>query len=138
MKKNILKHIEETVCRLKPSTAHGVGVFAIKDIPLNTNLFPEHEAEEWFPYSDDELSHLDEEVRNMVADFFTKQDGYTWISRSFNNINIGWFLNHGDNPNVDYDLKKDTFITTEKVKKGEELLINYKIFKSCETFKGNT
>jgi len=128
MKKDILKHIEKTMCRLRPSSAHGVGVFAIKDIPSNTNLFPDHEEEEWFPFSDDELSHLDEEVRDMVADFFTKQNGHTWVSRSLNNINIGWFLNHGDAPNADHDLKKDTFITIKKVKKGEELLIDYNKF----------
>ena len=128
MKKNILKHIEKTVCRLRPSSTHGVGVFAIKDIPRNTDLFPDHQEEEWFPFSDEELEHLDEETRTMISDFFTKQNGYTWISRSLNNINVGWFLNHSSVPNVDHDTKKDTFITIKQVKKGEELLIDYNQF----------
>lgn len=127
-KKSILTQIEQTTCRIKPSNVHGVGVFAIKDLLPNTNLFPEHEKEKWFSYSDEELSHLDKEVRKMVADFSAKQDGYTWISRSLNNMNISWFLNHSDNPNVNHDLKQDAFITTKKVKKGEELLVNYKTF----------
>jgi SET domain-containing protein len=128
MKRDILKHIEKTTCRLKPSGTHGVGVFAIKDIPTNVNLFPDHKEEEWFPYSDEELDHLDKEVRTMISDFFTKQNGHTWISRSLNNINVGWFLNHSDTPNVDHDTTRDSFITIKKVKKNEELLIDYNKF----------
>lgn len=39
-KKVLLKNLQNDIyCRIKPSKKHGVGVFAIKDIPKNTNPF---------------------------------------------------------------------------------------------------
>jgi len=37
--KLILKRLEQVYCRLAPSPIHGIGIFAIKDIPKGTNPF---------------------------------------------------------------------------------------------------
>jgi hypothetical protein len=37
--KLILRRLDKVYCRLGPSSVHGVGIFAIKDIPLGTNPF---------------------------------------------------------------------------------------------------
>ena len=42
IKQTILEHLKNNIyCRLKPSKIHGVGVFAIRNIPKNTNPFKE-------------------------------------------------------------------------------------------------
>lgn len=56
-KKNLLKNLKEkTFCRLGVSK-YGVGVFAIKDIPMETELFEDYrtlgylkDVEEQFPF----------------------------------------------------------------------------------------
>jgi len=35
----VLDLLRQTWVRIKPSDAHGVGVFTIRDIPANTNIF---------------------------------------------------------------------------------------------------
>src|ERR1700722_14347341 len=38
--KKLIKDLEENVyCRLQPSKVHGIGIFAIRDIPKGKNLF---------------------------------------------------------------------------------------------------
>jgi len=39
MDKLTLKRLEKVYCRLAPSSVHGVGIFAIKDIPKGINPF---------------------------------------------------------------------------------------------------
>jgi len=40
LKKKLIKNLENDIyCRIKPSKKHGVGVFAIRDIPKGINPF---------------------------------------------------------------------------------------------------
>jgi len=62
--------------RLKPSKIHGVGVFAIRDIPENTPVFnPEEPVEEEFIVSKKEVKKLDPEVQKLYQDFCVDQGG---------------------------------------------------------------
>lgn len=135
MKKLLIKNLENDVyCRLKPSKKHGVGVFAIRDIPKNTDPFKltgsKCENEKVLSIKKEELKNVHHEVKKMVRDFYHEEDDTFHIPyKGINGNNISYYLNTTDNPNVGFISKKDcsmvVFITIRKIKKGEELLINY-------------
>jgi len=90
----------QTWTRIKPSSLHGVGVFAIKRIPPDTNIFPE--CEDFF--SAESVSHLDEldpAVQKMCKDYFYHDETQIFLpwNRTLNQINISFLLNYSDNPN---------------------------------------
>ena len=109
--------------RLGPSK-HGIGVFAIRDIPLGTRLFvgdtgetvaiPRHQVDEI----------LDDEIRRMYIDFCPLVDGHYIAPVDFNQITMGWYLNHSANPNVAV-LADMTFVASKFIAKGTELLTDY-------------
>jgi SET domain len=125
MKKISSQHLphRNLYTRIMVST-NGVGVFAIRDIPEGTRLFvgdaggtvaipvPEVEA------------IADEEVRRMYTDFCPVVNDCFVAPRDFNQITMGWYLNHSAEPNVaaSNDLQ---FIASRFIPKGEELVSDY-------------
>lgn len=105
--------------KLAPSDVHGVGVFALKDIPAETKLhaldFPVRYD---LPY--EEFDKLDEEVAEYIVN--------SWPSVTmgapffFPYTNIQAFMNHNDNPN--YNNLDDTI--TKDIKAGEEIFEDYR------------
>lgn len=138
MKKALLKNLHEDIyCRIKPSKKHGVGVFAIKDIPKNTYPFKltgskcvKHKI---INISEDEVNKLHPEVKKLVNDFYHNEDGEFGIPYSgLNSNDISFYMNTSDKPNIGFEYNKSctmvVFKTLRKIKKGEELLINYDDF----------
>ena len=138
MKKSLLKNLKNDVyCRIKPSKKHGVGVFAIKDIPINTNPFKmtckECIKQRVLNVSKDDVNKLDPEVKKMVKVFYHEQDEVFGIPYcGLNGNNISFYLNTSKKPNVGFksiiNCSMVVFNTNRKIKKGEELLINYDEF----------
>ena len=126
----------ETVCRpphfgvltrIRPSSIHGVGVFAIRDIPEGTYLFSEDNSKVvWVDKS--EFTFESEEVRLLYKDFcIIKKDKYG-CPDNFNNLNVGWYLNESkDGPNVRCNDEYD-FYALRDLKKDEELTVDYSTF----------
>lgn len=118
--------------KLKPSRIQGVGVFAIKDIPIGINPF-----EIWkgksnrYPITELELKSLPMELYNHIKDVFlygpefpSNTDTYVTLTNGCHWIYTTpyYFINSGfDTANID----KDTLLTTRLIYKGEELLSNY-------------
>lgn len=109
--------------RLKPSKIHGVGVFAIRDIPKGTYVFKGDDGEMvWVRTS--ATSRLDNEVRKLYRDFCVTRSGRYGCPKNFNVLTPAWYLNHSDKPNTAADRNYD-FYTTRRIKKGEELTVDY-------------
>lgn len=128
-KKEILKELENTFCRLKPSKIEGVGVFAVRDIPKNTKPFGTRN-QKWIKLNIKELEHLDKEVLKMIDDFFViEKDGSVEVPEfGLNGMDISFFVNNSDTPNL---ITKDggySFITLRDVKAGEELTVRYETY----------
>ena len=71
----LLKNIKnKTYCRIKPSKISGIGVFAIKDIPINTNPFClTNNKSIDYKYKKilkKDLENVDNEVTKIIDDFF--------------------------------------------------------------------
>ncbi len=128
-KKDILKYLKNTYCRLQPSKIQGVGVFAIKDIPKNTNPFKVIKQQKWFRFTVSELKNLDKEILSLIDDFFVIHDGVVDISElGLNGMDISYFLNNSKKPNMKTTDDGSNFVTLRTIKKGEELTVSYSTY----------
>lgn len=138
MIKSLLENLKNDVyCRIKPSKKHGVGVFAIKDIPKGVEPFKPTNSKYYkgrvLNISEDDINKLDPEVKKIVNDFYHKEDGKFYIPYKGPNSNdLSYYMNSSSKPNVGFkSLEKSSmviFVTKRKIKKGEELFINYDDF----------
>lgn len=121
-----------------PSKLHGVGVFAIIDIPKDTNPFeyPNKKCgnDKYIKVHKDELSNVHKNVIKILDDFLEKDDkGYYEIpANGLNSLDISFYMNFSEKPNMDITYDKDckfaVFKSNKIIKKGTELLINYNSF----------
>ena len=120
---------EGVYTRLKPSDIHGVGVFAILDIPKDTYIFNgDNSKMVWVDKS--VIDEQDEEIKKLYDDFCIIKGNKYYCIDSFNNLNVGWYLNESkDDPNVGCDDNYE-FYALRDIKKGEELTMDYSSF--CE------
>lgn len=113
--------------RLRPSMIHGVGVFAIKDIPKDTNIFTgDNSKMVWV--NKGEIEKQEPAIRDLYDDFCIIQGNKYYCPDNFNNLSVGWYLNESkDNPNVGCDDNYD-FYALRDIKKDEELTVDYSTF----------
>jgi SET domain-containing protein len=109
--------------RLKPSSIHGVGVFAIAQIPKGTYVFPDDdEPIVWVDKKD--VEHLPQAIKEFYEDFaIIKGDKYG-SPRHFDALTTSWYLNHSKSPNVAAD-RHYRFYALRDINTGEELTADY-------------
>lgn len=152
-KRALLEHLRRSAfVKLAPSAVEGVGVFAIRDIPANTNPFEACNRylcgrEEFISVTADELLQLPPAVRSLVRSFFAPLDNngqqavdvprnendlvYGVNATGVNTLDLSWYLNHSDTPSVRFvDADSvgsfNSYETTREVKAGEELFVDYR------------
>jgi hypothetical protein len=118
--------------KLKPSRIQGVGVFAIRDIPLQINPFEVWSGDTGlYSISEYELLLLPKELYDHIKDIFLYGPKFPSDSSTYVKLIRGchwiyttpyYFINSGfDKFNID----KNTLLTNRVIYKGEELLSNY-------------
>ena len=128
IKKRLLEHLKQVVyCHLAVSPIHGIGVFAIKNIPKGTeplrSFIPHGEVK----FTHSEVDELPRSVRKEMQMFCYYDDSHFYVPRSgMNAINMGVYLNHSKKPNVQYK-KNGQLVSLRRIQKGEELLLDYDI-----------
>lgn len=127
LKQKVLENLKNTYCRLKPSKIEGVGVFAIRDMPKDINPFLGLKKQRWHKFQIAELKKLGKEILSLVDNFFViHKDGFVYISDScLNGMDISYFLNNSEKPNIKTIDDGENFITLRKIKRGEELTVSY-------------
>lgn len=127
-RKKLLDNLSNTYCRLKPS-GHGIGVFAIRNIPKNTNPYLNCRKVRWFKFNKKEIAKLPQEISQMIEEDYGHDGEYNYIPyHGLNGNDISFYHNHSLRPNIITIDRGQTFITIQKIKKGEELLANYKTY----------
>ena len=122
--------------RVKPSKIHGVGLFAIRDIPKGTNIFVEYDGDSSRNVKVDLLFEIHQNIKTLIHDYFITQKinnnlcYYVTISDVWKWGQM-YYMNHSNNPNVD----GWTGITIKDIKESEELFEDYDSLTKKEEFK---
>jgi len=119
-----LKH--QTYIRLLPSNTHGIGVFAIQDIPKGCrDMFMDEEGD-WIKLTFAEVKELPDPSKKLIENFclFDETDYFVPIE-GFKKMDLSLYLNHSDQPNLISIDDGRYFETTRDIKSGEELFIDY-------------
>ena len=121
----LLADVAATRVGLAPSAVHGVGVFALADIPAGTTgLFSRPAA--WPRVPEAEVDALPEPARRLVRTYCLWDAGWYHLPpHGFRVMDLTAFLNHSDTPNLRQLGGGDDFVTTRNVAAGEELTVDY-------------
>jgi len=119
-----LKH--NTYIRLLPSNTHGIGVFAIQDIPKGCrDLFMDEEGD-WIKLTFAEVKDLPDHSKKLIENFCLFDEAYYFVPiEGFKKMDLSLYLNHSDHPNLISIDEGRYFETTRVIKSGEELFIDY-------------
>lgn len=126
--KKFLNSLENVYTRLM-KTNHGIGIIAIRKIPKGIDPFVGSKINliKIKKSIVDEIKN--EEIKKLVIDFSALQDDYYYTAKEGpNSINIGFYLNHSDRPNLIATNYGESFKTKREIKIGEELLADYKTY----------
>jgi len=109
--------------KLAPSlVCDGVGVFALSEIPKNFILFQDVIPDQiYIPYKE----ITDPNVKTNLSCMCNSDEFGFYLSRTYNNINMSYYVNHSDTPNVYHDLELDRYITLRDIQPEEELTCIY-------------
>lgn len=127
-----IKKLNEIVnVRLAPSKTHGVGLFAIRDIEVGKrlwgNVYPQFFD---LPYS--EFDKLLPEVKQLILERWpgvaSNMSVLGGARFAYPDTLLQAYINHCDSPNYNPDLD----LTLRDIKKGEEILENYKLIDGWE------
>ena len=122
----ISEYLNKTVwATLASSKIHGIGVFAIRDIPEDTN-FTDYNVftgnQVVYCVLEDEFEEILPEIRNLILDRTILQNSIIFVSP--NSVqDLRSFMNHSNDPNI-IDWK-----TNRAIKKDEELTEDFCAFK---------
>ena len=138
-RRKLLDNLKKDVyCRLGISKIPnaGIGILAIKPIPKGTNPFQTVDddcREDQLVYlSEVDLKSLNPQVRKYLRDFFLSNDKnglYAVSQKGLNAMDVSFYLNHSDRPNIELVAKPGCpfyeFQTKRRIKSGEELTFDY-------------
>lgn len=120
LKRELIEHLRRDIyVKLAPSSIEGVGVIAVRDVPAGVNPFQTCNAtlakeEVTIPFSAAEIATLPDSVVGLVKSFFApltdernvelsdERGGivYGVNATGLNTLDVSWYLNHSDEPNV--------------------------------------
>jgi SET domain-containing protein len=116
--------------RLAQSKIHGVGVFAIRNIKRGVYIFYD-DNEDIIWVNKNKLKALPKEIKGLYEDFCIKNGDFYGCPENFNHLTPAWYLNHSAKPNLGCD-KSYNFFALKKIKKGEELTVDYKTYSDVQ------
>lgn len=116
----------ETFITLKPSTIHGIGVFALCDIPKGCRDIFSKGVGNWIKLSIDDVEKLPDHSKNLVETYcLFDEDHYYVPDYGFKVMDMVNYLNHSSEPNVCSVNDGEQYEALRDIKAGEELLVNY-------------
>ena len=127
--------LADCYCRLAPSPIHGIGVFAIRDIPRGRNPFntlSKYARPGYVRITNAELDALPQKLREMIRALFVPTDGEMWLPTCGTNlVYLNAYLNHSTSPNL---RTRDgfNFITIRRINVGDELTVDYRTYEAHE------
>jgi len=111
---------------LKPSPVHGIGVFAIKDIPKGCRSIFSKGTGGWVRLSFEEVEQLPAHSRNLVETYCLYDETHYFVpDYGFKLMDLVLYLNHSSTPNIASINEGEEFEALRDIQEGEELLVDY-------------
>lgn len=125
--KKLLKQLQQdTWVMLKPSPLHGIGVFAIANIPKGCKTIFSEGIGKWKKIAIDKIDALPVHTRQLVETYCLYDDKNYFIpDYGFKLMDLVLYLNHSATPNIKSVNDGAYFETLRAINEGEELLVNY-------------
>ena len=115
-----------TYVMIKASAVHGIGVFAIRDIPKGTQDIFSEGIGEWIQVSKEEVEVLPSHSRALIENHCLFDDKNYFIpDYGFKLVDLVIYLNHSDTPNVISINDGEKFEAIRDIVCGEELFVDY-------------
>jgi len=133
--KELLADLKETYITLKPSPVHGIGVFAIRDIPQGCRDMFSKDNGEWLKVPIAEIEALPEASKDLVETYCVYDEEHYYIpDYGFKKMDLVNYLNHSAQPNVRSVNDGEFFEAITDIPAGQELLINYEAIVKVEGY----
>ncbi|NBO12396.1 MAG: SET domain-containing protein [Betaproteobacteria bacterium] len=116
---------KELYCELRPSTRHGIGVFAIRSIPKGIDPLVSRLKFRELRLSHSAVKTLPKAVQKALKMFcYFDEAGFLVPSTGLNVVDMAVYLNHDKEPNL--RMQSDgSFLSLLSIRKGEELTMDY-------------
>jgi SET domain-containing protein len=126
-KQELLHELQhQTWVALKPSATHGIGVFAIRDIPKGTRNIFSKDTGGYILVSFAEAEQLPPHARNFIETYYLYNETHYFIpSHGCKIMDMANYLNHSSTPNIVSVEEGLFFESIRDIKKGEELFVDY-------------
>ena len=126
-KEALLKELaNSTYVMIKPSPLHGIGVFAIRDIPKGTKNIFSKGVGDWIKVSKEEVDALPQHSKDLIENHcLFDEDHYFIPDYGFKLVDLVIYLNHSETPNVISLNEGEEFEAIRDIASGEELLVDY-------------
>lgn len=126
-KESLLNQLRKhTYVMIQPSGIHGIGVFAVCDIPKGCRDMFSTGIGEWIAIPKKEVSSLPEHSITLIENYCLYDDeNYFVPDYGFKVMDLVNFLNHSVNPNIISVNEGEYFEALTDIKAGEELLVDY-------------
>ena len=137
-KESLLNELRnETWVALKASPIHGIGVFAIRDIPKGCANFFSKNIGEWIKIPIAEVEQLPSHSKELIETYcLYDEENYFVPDYGFKVMDLVNYLNHSNTPNIISVNDGEYFETIREIKCGEELLVDYgKIVDGVDDYK---
>jgi len=133
-KEALLKELaNSTYVMIKPSPLHGIGVFAIRDIPKGTSNIFSKGVGDWIKVSKEEVDALPQHSKDLIENHcLFDEDHYFIPDYGFKLVDLVIYLNHSETPNVISLNDGEEFEAIRDIANGEELLVDYGTIVECD------
>ena len=122
-----------TYVMIKPSPLHGIGVFAIRDIPKGTSNIFSKGVGDWIKVSKEEVEALPQHSKDLIENHcLFDEDHYFIPDYGFKLVDLVIYLNHSETPNVISLNDGEEFEAIRDIAIGEELLVDYGTIVECD------
>jgi SET domain-containing protein len=126
-KESLLEELRNNMyVSLQPSPVHGIGVFAIRDIPKGCRNIFSADTGEWIRLGFDEVEQLPAHSREFIETYYLFDDTHYFIpAHGCKVMDMASYLNHSSTPNIISVEEGRFFEALRDISKGEELLVDY-------------
>lgn len=126
MIEELLLNLKNVYLQPRPSKLHGIGLFAIRDIPKGCRDMFSKDRGEWIKIPVAEVELLPDYSKQLIYNYCTFDDEYYYIEKyGFKKLDLVNFLNHSATPNISIINNGEFFEALTDIKAGEEVFINY-------------